>query len=306
MEIKFYNRVTNSVEIEKVYGDKMIEWLYQSTAGKGISYFLCKAPFSKVYGALQNTSWSSGKVAPFIKNFNIPMDDYLAEDGTAVTSNTEAPYSSFNKFFIRRFKEGKRPIVKADDEMAAFSEARYFGYKSVRDDEKVPVKGVFLKPKELISNPAWEKTFQDGPLLLARLCPVDYHRYHYPDDGIILDDYRVPGLFHSVNPLALKEKPDILITNERHVTIIETKNFGKLAYIEVGAICVGKIIQSKPLVKGGSFKRGEEKGYFLFGGSTVIVVGEKGKWSPSADIISHTENGMETYLHLGMTVAKRG
>jgi phosphatidylserine decarboxylase len=109
-----------------------------------------------------------------------------------------------------------------------------------------------------------------------------------------------------VNPLALNSKEDILITNERHVTILETKNFGKIAYIEVGAICVGKIIQSKPLDKGRAFLKGEEKGYFLFGGSTVIIVGEKGKWKPSNDIIQNTKNKMETYLHLGTTVATIG
>lgn len=301
MEINFYNRVTQSVEREKVYGDKMVEWLYQSNSGKALSHLICQPAISKLYGALQDTAWSKNKIAPFIKNFNIPMDDYLPE-----TQNTESPYSSFNQFFIRRFKEGKRAFVQNSDDLAAFSEARYLGYNSVHDDESIPVKGIYLKPKHLISNSLWEESFHDGPLLLARLCPVDYHRFHYPDDGIILDDYRVEGLLHSVNPLALKSKQDILITNERHITIVETKNFGKLAYIEVGAICVGKIVQSKPLVKGDSFKRGQEKGYFLFGGSTVIVIGEKGKWTPSQDILEFTKKGMETYLHLGMSVAKRG
>ena len=302
MEIKFYNRVTGKVDHEMVYGDKFIEWLYESPSGKGLSHLICKAPISKFYGALQDFPLSQQKVAPFIKKFNIQMDDYLPEEGR----NEKSPYSTFNQFFIRRFRPGKRPFVNGANEMAAFSEARYYGYESVLDNETVPVKGHNLKPKALIANSKWEKTFEDGPLLLARLCPVDYHRYHYPDDGTILDDYRVSGLYHSVNPLALKSKEDILITNERHVTILETKNFGKLAYIEVGAICVGKIIQSKPLTKGSSFNRGEEKGYFLFGGSTVIVVGEKGKWKPSSDILENTKKGMETYLHLGMSVANKG
>lgn len=301
MEINFYNRLTQSIEREKVYGDKMVEWLYQSNSGKVLSHLICQAPISKLYGALQDTTWSKSKIAPFIENYNIPMGDYLPEQ-----QNSESPYSSFNQFFIRRFKDGKRTFVSAPDELAAFSEARYFGYTSVGDEESIPVKGAYLKPKQLISNAKWEETFHDGPLLLARLCPVDYHRFHYPDDGVILDDYRVEGLLHSVNPVALKAKQDILITNERHVTIIETENFGKLAYIEVGAICVGKIVQSQKLVKGDSFKRGQEKGYFLFGGSTVIVVGEKGKWIPSQDIQEYTKKGIETYLHLGMSVAKRG
>ncbi len=302
MEIKFYNRITGKIDRELVYGDKFIEWLYETPSGKGLSQLICKAPLSKFYGAVQDLGYSQKKVAPFIKKFDIKMEDYLPEDGRTEAS----PFSTFNQFFIRRFRPGKRPVVENPSEMAAFSEARYYGYESVHDNETVPVKGANLKPKALIANSNWEKTFEDGPLLLARLCPVDYHRYHYPDNGTILDDYRVSGLYHSVNPLALKSKEDILITNERHVTIIETENFGKLAYIEVGAICVGKIIQSKPLDKGRKFSRGEEKGYFLFGGSTVIVIGEKGKWKPSADILEHTKAGMETYLHLGMTVANKG
>ncbi|MDO9183204.1 MAG: phosphatidylserine decarboxylase [Bacteriovorax sp.] len=302
MEINFYNRLTNSLEKEKVYGDKFVEWLYLTSSGKSLSHLVCKAPISKLYGALQNSSFSKGKIAPFIENFNIPMEDYLPESG----HNSESPYSSFNQFFIRKFKAGKRPFTLNPNEMPAFSEARYFGYTNIANEEKVPVKGSFLFPKELISNSTWDKTFEDGPLLLARLCPVDYHRFHFPDDGIVLDEYRVSGLLHSVNPIALKAKPDILITNERHVTILETKNFGKLAYIEVGAICVGKIIQSSGLNKGQNFKRGDEKGYFLFGGSTVIVIGEKGKWTPSQDILDYTNKGIETYLHLGMTVASKG
>jgi phosphatidylserine decarboxylase len=302
MEIKFYNRITGKVDNEMVYGDKFIEWLYESTSGKGLSTLICKAPLSKFYGVLQDTGMSQQKIGPFIKKFSIQMEDYLPEDGRREIS----PYSTFNQFFIRRFRPGKRPFVEGPNDMAAFSEARYYGYESVADDETVPVKGHHLKPKALIANSKWEKDFEDGPLLLARLCPVDYHRFHYPDNGHILDDYRVTGLYHSVNPLALKSKEDILITNERHVTILQTENFGKLAYIEVGAMCVGRIIQSKPLDKNRAFSRGEEKGYFLFGGSTVIVIGEKGKWKPSADILENTKKGMETYLHLGMTVASKG
>lgn len=301
MEINFYNRLTGKIEQEKVYGDKMVEWLYQSTSGKALSHLICLPPISKLYGALQDTAWSKGKIQPFIKAYNIKMEDYLPE-----VSDSDVPYRNFNEFFIRRFKPGKRTFTAESDQMAAFSEARYYGYSSVHDDELIPVKGVYLKPKELIANTKWQDIFHDGPLLLARLCPVDYHRFHYPDDGMILDDYRVSGLLHSVNPTALKTKQDILITNERHVSIVETKNFGKLAYIEVGAICVGKIVQSKPLTKGSTFARGEEKGYFLFGGSTVIVIGEKGKWNPSEDILEYTKKGLETYLHLGMSVAKRG
>ncbi len=296
MDIKFYNRVTGKVENEKVYGSEMIEWLYQSKTGQYLSYFLCKAPFSYLYGKFQDTDLSKNKIEKFIKDYQINMDDFEVEN----TNKLEVPYKNFNNFFIRKFKKGKRDFVKDVNLMGAFAEARYYGYQAIDNHQNYPVKGEFLSPEKLVANEKWFSTFKDGPLLLARLCPVDYHRYHFPDNGKVVDSYFVPGWYHSVNPLAIKAKNDILITNERMVTIIQTENFGKLAYIEVGAICVGKIVQS---FSGNQFYKGDEKGYFLFGGSTVIVVGEKGKWIPSRDILENTEKGLETYTHLGTEVA---
>lgn len=290
MELKYFSRISGKIETEKVYGEGAVRWLYENSVGKFLAPLICKAPLSILYGEIQNLPWSAGKIPSFIQNYNINMDDFLPENGK---------YKNFNEFFIRKFRDGKRPFIKNKKELAAFAEARYFGYISMTDDQKIPVKGSLLSAAGLLENSKWAEVFKDGPLLLARLCPVDYHRFHYPDDGKIIEDYRVHGLYHSVNPVALKAKPEIFIQNERHVTILDTLNFGKLAYIEVGAICVGKIVQSKKLQPQMNFQRGEEKGYFLFGGSTVIVLGEKGRWMPTADIIEHTNQGIETYLHIG-------
>ncbi len=299
MEIKYFNRELDKVETEKVYGDKAVRWLYQSTPGKGLSKWLIKRPLSVLYGMAQESSWSQKKVKPFIRDFNIKIEEYLPEEGRS----EDNPYGSFNSFFIRRFRNGFRPFEASDGLMPAFCEARYFGYDSLGPEDHVPVKGDLLGGQALLSNEKWAKDFEHGPCLLARLCPVDYHRFHFPDDGEILDHYRVPGVLHSVNPIALKENPEIFAVNERQVTILETKNFGKLAYVEVGAICVGKIVQSRPM--SGSFKRGEEKGYFLFGGSTVIVLGEKGKWAPDSVLLEKTKQGMEVYQKLGTRIAEK-
>lgn len=298
VDIQFFNKMTGKMDVEKVYGDKMVEWLYQSNTGKALSEVLVKPWLSNFYGLLQNTSWSKGKIKPFIKDFNIPLDDFLPEEGR----DQSDPYSSFNQFFIRRFKPGKRHFPSESNLMGAPAEARYYAYESIQDDELIPVKGKFLNSPLLLANTKWENIFKDGPCLLARLCPVDYHRYHYPDNGTVLDHYPVHGKLHSVNPLALKEKADIFATNERVVTILETENFGKLAYVEVGAIMVGKIIQSGSLT---NFSRGEEKGYFLFGGSTVIVLGERGKWKPDDLMIQNTKKKIETYAHLGANIAHK-
>ncbi len=294
MDIKLFNRYSGQMESEKVYGEGAVRWLYESAAGKIFGPLVVAPITSKLYGWLQGTNWSAGKVNPFIKNFDIKIDDFILQQ-----ENSETPYKSFNDFFIRPFKAGKRPFVQGE-RMGAFAEARYYGYEALGDDETIPVKGNFLSGPAVVNSPKWSETFAGGPCLLARLCPVDYHRYHYPDNGRVLDHYRIRGQLHSVNPLALQKKQDIFIQNERVVTILETENFGKLAYVEVGAVCVGKIVQSGSLE---NFNRGEEKGYFLFGGSTVIVFGEPGKWKPSADILKATKAGHEVYIHLGDEVA---
>lgn len=301
-EIKYFNRITQKPEIEKVYGDWFIKFLYQSAIGQKLGPIFTKAPFSKMYGSFQDNAASAKKVRPFVEKFNLDMDQY--EPGSVPASDIRDSYASFNEFFIRKFKMGKRPFVNNPEQMAAFAEARYVGFSEVREKDKYPVKGYYLKAKDLVGNDEVAKIFEGGPLMIARLCPVDYHRYHYPDNGTVLDHYPVNGAFDSVNPFALKFKNEIFIKNQRYVTIIQTENFGRIAYIEVGAICVGKIVQSHEWKK--PFKRGEEKGYFLFGGSTVVILGEKGMWKPSLDIMDNTQKGIETYLHLGQEVATKG
>jgi phosphatidylserine decarboxylase len=298
-EIKYFNRMNGQTEVEKVYGDWFINFLYCSAVGRNLGSAFTNKYFSKLYGRMQDVSLSHKKVRPFIEKFNIPIDDY--EPGSLPAADIRDSYRNFNEFFIRKFKMGKRNFVAESNRMPALAEARYVGFESINERQRYPVKGQYLLAKDLVGNDQVAKIFEGGPLIIARLCPVDYHRYHYPDNGKVLDHFRVPGKLDSVNPLALKEKNQIFIKNERYVSILQTENFGRLAYIEVGAICVGKIVQSHPWKK--PFIRGEEKGYFLFGGSTVILMGEKGAWKPSQDIITNTQNGIETYLHLGQEVA---
>jgi phosphatidylserine decarboxylase len=294
-EIQYFNRSKDMMEVEKVYGDAFIKLLYQSSAGKMLSPIFANKLLSKAYGQLQSSMVTQLKVPKFVKNFKINLDEY--EAGSVEVENKELSYKNFNEFFIRKFKKGKRKFVQDLNILPACCEARYFGYEKIDDEVLVPVKGKFLNATQLIGDAKKAAPFEGGSLVIARLCPVDYHRYHYPDSGKTIESFPIHGQFHSVNPIALKNRPDIFIANERRVSILETKNFGKLAYIEVGAAMVGKIIQSHD--EGKSFRRGQEKGYFLFGGSTVIVIGEQGRWTPSEDIVTNTRNGIETYLQLG-------
>lgn len=291
--MNFFNRRSGRVEKEDVYGDLGVRLLYGNPFGFALAdSLLVKKAVSRFYGALQSGSRSARKVPKFVKKFRIPMDQYEA-----------GPFRSFNDFFIRKFKEGQRPFPADQNVMGAFAEARYLAFRDISQPISIPVKGLGLDPMSLLGQTPGKERFQGGPCLLARLCPVDYHRYHFPDNGLISHQHLENGKLHSVNPLALQRHPELFFTNERQVSLLETENFGTLAYVEVGALCVGKIVESHPA--GTSFQRGAEKGYFLFGGSTVILYGEPGAWEPESDLLKHSAEGLETLVELGQPVARR-
>ncbi|MFZ9594583.1 MAG: phosphatidylserine decarboxylase [Bdellovibrionia bacterium] len=296
--IVVWNRQQGKEEVEQVFGDAWVQFLYGTSVGKKLAdQFLSRSWVSQVVGRYQDTRFSARKVDAFVKKFQIPMEEF--EPG---------PFLNFNEFFIRQFKPGQREFVSADNEMGAFAEARYLAYEKVGLEERFPVKGKWLSASALLGDESNAKVFEGGPMLLARLCPTDYHRFHFPDSGEVLKQYTISGKLHSVNPLALQAKPEILITNERQVSLLKTEHFGNLAFVEVGALCVGRIVQTFGSNSGAvsaqaAFKKGQEKGYFLFGGSTVIVLGEPGLWRPDADLLEQTQKGRESRVRLGERVA---
>jgi phosphatidylserine decarboxylase len=288
--ITYWNRRTKRLEQEQVYGEGALRWMYETRPGRALGEgLLSRSWVSAAYGALQDTSWSTRKIAPFAKQFAIPMDEYESRE-----------YSSFNDFFIRRFKPGARPFTANSHELAGFAEARYFAMEGLDPSHRFPVKGIALTAAELLGDQALAAPFERGPAFIARLCPVDYHRFHFPDSGRVITQAHRAGPLH---PLALQFKPDILVTNERQVSVLDTGNFGKLAYVEVGATMVGKIVQSHAAAA--PFSRGDEKGYFLFGGSTVVVLGEAGAWKPDDDLLEQSAKGIETLVRLGERIAER-
>ncbi len=294
--IRYTDLDTGKVHEEAVYGGFWVKLLYGTWLGRVFSSLVAAPPVSRFYGWLQDRPGSSRKVAPFVERFDIQMEDFLPEEGRSA----ESPYSSFNQFFTRRVTQTARPFAEAPS-FPAPCDARYFAYDELNDAVSIPVKGAFFKASALLRSEEWQDHFEDGPGFIARLCPVDYHRFHFPDDGEVLASWRIPGALHSVNPWALAFRQDIFMLNEREVTILQTKSFGKLAFIEVGATCVGKIKQT---YAGKRFSRGDEKGMFLFGGSSVIVIGEKGRWSIDPAIVENTSMGIETYLKMGRALGK--
>ena len=292
--IRYVDIETGITHEEQVYGGFWVKLLYGNWLGRMLSAIIALPFFSAAYGWLQDQPASKKKVRPFIEKFDIRMSEFLPEEGRS----DDDPFSSFNQFFTRRVTDTARPFAQ-DSTFPAPCDARYFACQALNDSVSIPVKGAFFKASALVASDKWNSYFEDGPGFIARLCPVDYHRFHYPDSGEVLDSWRIPGALHSVNPWALAFREDIFMLNERQVTILETESFGKLAYVEVGATCVGKIKQTHT---GKTFSRGDEKGMFLFGGSTVIVIGEKGCWRIYDDIIENTNQQVETYIKMGKAI----
>lgn len=287
---------TGTVHEEQVYGGAQIRLLYGTAIGRLFAWLIAWPPLSRLYGWMQDQSFSARKVQPFIEEFDIQIKDFLPEEGRT----SDDPYSTFNQFFTRRLSDTARPVLPAPV-FPAPCDARYYAYAHLNDTVSMPVKGASFTASTLIRKEQWTDCFENGPGFVARLCPVDYHRFHFPDDGEIVDSWRIPGALHSVNPWALAHRDDIFLVNERHVTILETRNLGRLAYVEVGATCVGRIQQTH---EGQVFQRGDEKGMFLFGGSTVIVLGEPGRWCPTDAILENTRSGIETYLKMGQALGR--
>ncbi len=283
--VVYWDRREQALRTERVYGDRGLRLLYQTAPGRVCLPLLTQRWLSRVVGGFHSSRLSRGKIRRFIREFSIPMEEY--ESG---------PFDSFNQFFIRRFRQGAREFCGDPERMPAFAEGRYLAFAAVDEQTAFPVKGVDLLPSAVLGEDELAGRLAGGPLLIARLCPVDYHRFHYPDDGRTLRQSRLQGVLHSVNPMALAARSGIFRTNERRVSLLQTAHFGLLAYVEVGALCVGRIVQSHA---GAEFRRGDEKGYFLFGASSILLFGERGRWLPDGDLIERTDRRLETLVRLG-------
>jgi len=266
---------------------------YESPPHKSLMQWIDSSPtWDWVVAAYQNTLFSARKIEPFIRKHHIDMTEF--ESG---------PFNSYAEFFDRRFLPGKRPFPESPGTMGAFAEARYFAWEKLAPGLEFPIKGHSLSPEILFGNAEHARAFAGGPVILARLSPMDYHHLHYVDDGKTIDCWRLGSRLWTVNPNALKNQPDILFRNERSVQLLETEHFGRLAMVEVGALSVGRIVQVHDIKK--PFKKGAEKSMFKFGGSAVALFGEPGRWLPADDILEHTGAGKETLIRLGEPIAQK-
>ncbi len=298
-DIIYFDRKAQKEEKEKVYGRFFLEMLYgNGFFAKCFSSFLLplfsQIPFlSYLYGCFQASAMSRFKVKPFIASFSIDPSEFLAQPDS---------FASFNDFFIRRLKPQCRPLALGNDVAIMPADARYLVFPKIDEADGFWVKGKKFSLKNLLQNASLAERYIGGAMVIARLCPVDYHRFHFPCDCTPGRAELINGPLYSVNPIALKRNIEILSENKRMITSLQTKEFGNILYIEVGATYVGSIHQT--FIPGTFCNKGDEKGYFSFGGSCLILLFEPGKIIFDPDLILFSSKKMEVRGLIGQSLGK--
>lgn len=267
-----------------------LSFLYNTYIGRLILTPLVKSKFvSNIVGKYMDSFLSKIIIKPFIKANNINMDDYV-----------KCKYKSFNDFFIRKIKKEKRKVDMRQNSFISPCDAKLTYYK-INQNLTFKVKNSTYTLESLINDNKLCKKYKDGLVLVFRLSPDDYHRYIFIDDGIIINNYKIDGFFHTVNPVSY-DKFKVFKENTRECTYIKTNNFKNIIQIEVGALLVGKINNK---IINGNIKKGLEKGYFMYGGSTVILIVKENILKVDKDILKNSLSGFETCVKLGEKIAKK-
>lgn len=297
--IFYLDRKTKRVEEEKVYGKFYVECAYGSQPffqplKKILTPCLTNSHwFSRFYGCMQKASSSKKKILPFIEKFHLDTSEFL---------DPVESFACFNDFFVRKLKKEARPIEENPKVATLPADGRYLVFQDISKSSHFYIKGQRLDMKELLKNDSLLKEYFNASVVFARLCPTDYHRFHFPCDCIASKPKLINGALHSVNPIALRQNIKILSENKRVLTELHTKEFGKVLYIEVGAIAVGSIKQTFTPDK--SYKKGDEKGYFEFGGSTVLLLFKQGSITFEEDLLSASYEKLEVKANMGEALGR--
>lgn len=262
--------------------------LYKTLLGTIVLLFATRKTVSKVSSVYMNSKVSTRKIEKFVKKNKINMNDYPKKQ-----------YSSFNDFFTRKILKGKRPFSKSPNDLISVADSKLLVYK-INDSIEMHIKGKKYTVKELLRDKKLALNYRDGICLVFRLTVDDYHRYSFFDDGTVIKTKKINGILHTVGPVAFK-RHKVFKENQREFSLIKTKNFDEVIQMEVGALMVGKIV-NHPIT---DFKRGEEKGYFLFGGSTIVLLFKKDIIKVDDDILENSSKGIETRVKLGDTIGKK-
>lgn len=260
-----------------------LAFLYKTITGRLLLKLLTRRFVSRLAGAFMNSRLSTPLIGSFVRNNGIRLTDYEAAD-----------YSSYNQFFTRRIRPELRPIDADPTHLISPCDCKLSAYP-IDADSRFWIKQSPYTVADLLDDETLAAKFEGGTCLICRLTVDDYHRYCYIDDGEKEENHFLPGVLHTVQPIALAHA-NIYKRNCREYTLLHTAHFGDVVQVEVGALMVGKIRNHHGAAL---VRRGAEKGLFEFGGSTIVLLLEHGAVEIDPDLVDHTRRGLETVVHMG-------
>lgn len=269
----------NTVDLSLWQPDKSARFLYETVPGRCLLKVATSRFVSRVVGWYMNRRCSRRMIGRFIEKNHIDMSQYEVTE-----------YGCYNDFFTRKIKPEMRPI--SSDGLIAPCDAKLTVYP-IDDNAVFRIKNSEYSLSDVLADETLAAQFSGGYCFVFRLSVDDYHRYCYFDDCTEARHWYVPGKLHTVQPIAFR-RHRVFVQNCREVTVLETDHFATAVQVEVGALCVGKI---KNHHVPGRHARGEEKGMFLFGGSTVLLI-VKGV-QPDDELLRNTEQNKETIVKMG-------
>lgn len=292
MNISYRDREGNTL-YEDAPGSGFLQFLYGGNPfGKMSLWTLVKRrAFSVRFGKYMDSAASKKRIAPFIEKYKMDMSDYLIPEGG---------FKHFNDFFYRKIKPEARPISEG---LVSPADGRVVVEPQIGLTQKFYIKGEEFNLKSFLKDDSLAKEYAGGSMLVVRLAPVDYHRYHFPADGFAGETVHIKGHYYSVSPLALQRDAKIFWRNQRTRCVLKTEAYGEVIISEIAATLTGSMIDTYEFNT--EVKRGQEKGHFAFGGSTVVLLFKKGQVEFSKDLVANSAAGIETYVKMGETVVER-
>lgn len=289
--LTYINRETGLPEREIIYGEAELRFLYETRLGRRLRPWLTGKGFSRVNAIPKRYLASSLGIRAFAETYDVSLEE------------AEMPLSSYktlDDFFCRRLKPGLRPVDQDPLTVVAPTDGRARCFR-ITPELLLPLKSQDVSVIALLASSNDADTLQGGWALIVRLAPRDYHRVHFPVDGMAFAPRTLPGPLESVHPIALNSGAYSFF-NKRVVTQIDTTRFGPVFMVEIGALTIGTIVQTyEPCL----VKKGMEKSHFRFGGSTVVLLWGASGPTPDDDLLRNSENGIETLIKYGTSVARQ-
>ena len=289
---------------EKTEGFLGLSFLYATLIGKAIRPLINRRFINIIYAWYQNSRLSRRKIAPFIAKHHIKIDDF-EQPGSG--------YQSFNDFFIRKLKPGRRTIDARPEILVSPADSKLLvipAPKSIQGGYRgeSPILTFFIKEQQFtletfLQDKKLAGDYANATMFIFRLAPYDYHRFHFPTNGVPEAPIIISGRFDSVNPLVYKSGVQPLHSNERHIIKLQTQHVGQVLMVPVGALMVGKIVETYAANQ--RVVKGDEAGYFAFGGSTVVVLVKPGVIQIKENFVKNSEQGFETVVKMGQGIGKK-